>query len=950
MGTSEIGLRVSLHHAFIPCCLVAWRLGGSIGAESGQLPLRIASGALADPDLSQVAEESGTIFFMGLFMGLARSLATPIAVVASLLGGPLRAQDRPVETNPKRLIEKADRLAWLYNWYMAGPLYAEAERLFEQAGDRRNALWAKIGRLRSEWESMSFREVSEYLATELETPLAKDDAELRLWLLDAKGAVDLEVNPATARQVYEEARKLARRLGDKAREARASGELGIIAFMEGDTGKSLELLAGALKTSIELKDVGAHIRYLNLMGNGLTLFGRPEDGIRYYDRALQLVRSTPELDTSTMAIAGKARALVALRKRAEAEKLFQETLELAKHRNRRGLAASVLTELGKLANDAGQPKRAVEFYQEAVTLAEAGELHRLVATASFGLAKLYRSLGDLEKAEESAAKGVEASRQVGETFELPERLGLLARLRADRGKIEDADRLYEQAEDVIEGLLVTVASPSSRTSLIGAMSQIYVDHFTLAADRLKNPARAFEVLETARGRTAADVLRAREPRPSNNTQARTYEREIARLQIRLMRSSTREERKQLLEKLFDAEQQLYAAKYSHSQRLMERGEPVQLGELWRALRPDELVIEYALGEPRSYALVIDHSNVRVVPLSARGHIEALVATYLAQVRSRKAATESAKALHAAVLGSIPEHLQKSRLIFVPDGALHLVPFDALIDKKGDYVLANHVVSYAPSGTVLSLLRSRPEGGVTSAPLLAVGDVPYMDAGDLVANNSGGAKPPRALTRGLYDLSGERLPPLPGTAEEVMTVASITGGRSILLMGSKATEAAFRSQPLDKVRILHLATHGISSTASPERAALVLARGAGDDDGLLQAREISELKLAAELVALSACDTGTGRLVGQEGIVNLVRAFLFAGARTVVASLWAADDVFTTSLMKRFYGNLATGLDRGTALQKAKLELVEQFGDQALPFLWAGFTMVGDSSRPIKISD
>ena len=148
----------------------------------------------------------------------------------------------------------------------------------------------------------------------------------------------------------------------------------------------------------------------------------------------------------------------------------------------------------------------------------------------------------------------------------------------------------------------------------------------------------------------------------------------------------------------------------------------------------------------------------------------------------------------------------------------------------------------------------------------------------------------------------------------------------------------------------MATHGISSTDSPERAALVLARGTGDDDGLLQAREISELNLGAELVTLSACDTGAGRLVGQEGIVNLVRAFQFAGARTVVASLWAADDVFTTSLMKRFYGNLAKGLDRGSALQKAKLELVEQFGDQAVPFFWAGFTMVGDASKPISFSE
>ena len=140
-------------------------------------------------------------------MGLATITAMPIAVAAALLCATLQAQSRPNDSNPKRLIEKADRLAWLYNWYRAGPIYAEAETLFKQAGDDRNALYAKIGRLRSEWESMSFPEVSEYLATELDSPLVQNDPHLRLWILDAKGALDLEVNVASAREVYEEARE-----------------------------------------------------------------------------------------------------------------------------------------------------------------------------------------------------------------------------------------------------------------------------------------------------------------------------------------------------------------------------------------------------------------------------------------------------------------------------------------------------------------------------------------------------------------------------------------------------------------------------------------------------------------------------------------------------------------------------------------------------------------------
>lgn len=885
-------------------------------------------------------------------MSLTAGRAGPAIFVGMLIWvGSTDAQAQSNDVSAKRLVEKADRHAWLYNWYMAGPLYAEAEKLFEQAGDQRNALYAKIGRLRSEWEKMSFPEVSEYLATQLEAPLVQNDPQLRLRILDAKGAVDLEVNVATARQVYEEARDLARSLGDKAREARASGELAIISFLEGETGKSLELMTDALTTSIHLRDVGAHIRYLNLMGNGLVMFGRPEDALRYYDRALRLVRSTPELDTSAMAVAGKARALLALGKRADAGRLFHETLDLARRRDRRGLAASMLTELGDLATEAGEPKRAVQLYEEAVAVAEAGELHRLVATASFGLTALYRASGDVEKAEQSASKGVDASRRVGEAFEMPERLALLAKLQRDRGNFAEAAQRYEEAEDIVEGLLAGIVSPSSRTSLIGVMSQVYLDHLTLAVDQLKDAAKALQVLERARGRTPADMLRGRTPDQDERTRPSSpQDREISRLQVQLMRSASRLERRRILEKLFEAEQELYAFKFSRSQQIMERGEPASLDDLQRNLRPDELVLEYALGDDKSYCLVIDRDQIRSVVLPKRDEVEGLVSKYLAGVRSRRPVNGVARELYAVLLGPIPEAQHKLRFIVVPDGNLHLLPFDALISDTGEYVLRKHVVTYAPSATVLRLLRSRPDSSSATVPLLAVGDVPYQDGRSLVASRAGEHHASGQVSRALFDLSGKPLQAIPGTEEEVLSIAEIAGEHSIVLLSGKATERAFRAQPLQHIRMLHLAVHGVASSVAPERAALVLARGTDEEDGLLQSREIADLNLTAELVTLSACDTGAGRLVEQEGIVNLVRAFLFAGARSVVASIWAADDVFTTSMMKRFYRNLAKGADRGMALRQAKLELIDQFGDDAAPFLWAGFTLVGEGSMPIQFAD
>ena len=145
-------------------------------------------------------------------------------------------------------------------------------------------------------------------------------------------------------------------------------------------------------------------------------------------------------------------------------------------------------------------------------------------------------------------------------------------------------------------------------------------------------------------------------------------------------------------------------------------------------------------------------------------------------------------------------------------------------------------------------------------------------------------------------------------------------------------------------------HGVAVPKYPERSALVLGNDpANREDGLLQVREITSLRLSADLVTLSACDTGTGRLEGEEGVESLERAFLIAGARTVVATLWSADDTFTAALIEAFYTHLAAGDDKGAALRNAKLEIIRKFGYLAPPYYWAGFTIDGDAASTISTS-
>src|SRR5713101_4740225 len=853
--------------------------------------------------------------------------------------------------NPEALLEEANRLAWLFNWPKGEPLYVRAEELFRENRDTRNETYARVGRIRAQSERMSWVDVSDMLGQQLEIPVAKSDPRLRLWCLAAKGYTDLEINPASAKRAWTEAQTIAHQLGETQWESRAKGELGIIGFLEGDSRRAATMVGDALLSAMASGDVGGQVRYLEMLGNGFNEAKRYGEALAFFERAIKTSSSNPDAGFPFMAYEGESQTLAAQGKMTDAKEKLERALKVARANQKRGHEAMTLLSLGELALQAGDREWAMRYLEEAGDISQKYNFYRTVGQAMIDLAGLYRDAGDLKSAEEHSAIGVDASRRVGDRYYLPRDLTMLADLKALRGNRVQAEALYANAEDVIDGMLVNLHEAYWSSSLAGAMSETYLHHFELEAQQ-GNVERALGVLERVRGSTAAALLENKVTFSKNESEdVRALENNVSEFQLRLMRSESAQERVGLLDQLVEYERRLEWTRTDRRESKLGWFEkPSSLKAIQASLRSDEVVLEYVLSEPHSYCVWISKTKAGLEVLPAgRKRIEELTQQYLAEVRAKRDNNVLAKQLHSVLLGALPAETNRERLIVSPDGMLNQLPFDTLRDPTGAFLVESRTISYAPASTVLTVLRTAKVAQAPRHTFLGVGDVPYQNQGHVSSKLEKPSAIGQRIERGFSDTFGTALSDLPQTREEVLSVSRIVGNDGILLLGATATETAFKSEPLSDFKIVHIAAHGFSDTQFPERSGLVLGVDPNSrDDGLLQVREIIRLHFNADLVTLSACNTGVGKLQGEEGITNLVDAFLVSGAKAVVASLWSADDTYTSALMERFYTHIAEGQDKAAALRHAKIDLQAKYGRQVPPYYWGAFILFGDGGSPIPL--
>ena len=386
---------------------------------------------------------------------------------------------------------------------------------------------------------------------------------------------------------------------------------------------------------------------------------------------------------------------------------------------------------------------------------------------------------------------------------------------------------------------------------------------------------------------------------------------------------------------------------------------------------DTVLLEFALGEDRSVAWVIDGDSLKAFDIGPATEIRNRVRLFrnaLLPIESkanegpidylrRRAAARNTLLLQSRQLAKLLFGLvrlpPRKRLLIVPDGPLQYLPFAALAVPGNGRVSVPLVELYElamlPSASALVSLRKtagkRPppvdEVTVFADPVF---EPPGKAIPAAVASSSGYPRS-RELTRALRDLRDSQwIPSLPGSRNEALAIQQITGpARTRLVMGFEANRQAILARSISRQRIIHFATHGMMDTRHPEMSGLVLSmfnKKGESQDGYLRLSDIYNLKLSADLVVLSSCESALGKDLGPEGIIGLPRAFLYAGARSVIASLWKVDDEATVPLMKMFYYRLQRGEDPAGALRGAQLDLLKntQLSD---PYYWAGFVLEGE---------
>ena len=808
---------------------------------------------------------------------------------------------------------------------------------------------------------------------------------------------DVERRHQLAVELYEKSLALSQETGDKKLTALIFNSLGLAHTNLGHYEVGLDFYFKARALSEELGDKGTLNMALNNIGTRYLAQGRYAEALDYLHKSLAVLQEMGEsADRRSLAYKYQNIGLVYRRQGHldQALAYSRKSLDLLVEADDKFGIANLQNNIGVIYKSQGQYVEALEWFRKALPAYQSLNATPGIARVLNNIGDTYRLQGRYDEALEPLMKSLRLRESGKDRGAVTLSLNNLARLYEAQGKYAEmlevsqrsaklADDIYSReeiwtAQDNIGRALVGLGKPAeARDSFLASIKGIEALRREVAGGEqqqqsfLENRlspwfglidvlvsqqkyAEALTFAEQSKARVLLDALQTgrtnlRKSWSKEEQEAEERQRlKLVMLNTQLTTESRRDkpdasrvaELKSAVEKTRleyeDFETRLYV---THPELRLQRGEtPIVKAQELGSFLPDasSALLEYVVDDDKTFLFVVtknaNDADVRVYTLPLkRDELAKQTEAFREQLAARDLGFRPAAfKLYESLLKPAEAQLRgRTNLIIVPDNTLWDLPFQTLVNGANRFMIEDAAISYAPSLTVLREMtkRRKVEAAHASPPtLLALGN-------PLVGSET--------LKRAALTLRDGKLDPLPEAEQEVKALGRLYGAsRSKVYIGAEAREDRVKGEA-SGAKILHFATHGILNNASPMYSHLALAEGGAGEDGLLEAWELMQLDLRADLVVLSACETARGRIGAGEGMVGFSWAMFMAGVPSIVVSQWKVESAGTRDLMVNFHRGLMTSrFTKAEALRQASLKLMKN-PETNHPFYWGGFVIVGD---------
>ncbi len=732
------------------------------------------------------------------------------------------------------------------------------------------------------------------------------------------------------------------------------------------------------------------------MGSTYQALGEYAQAAAAFEKSLAFERSVKNNVNVVTLLGNLGLAHRNLKNFAEARDLYRQALELAQQRNNPLTLISLYINIASLHDTLGEDELARDKYQSVVTIfEEAGRpaAHkRSCATALTGLSRQAWKAGQFTQAIDYAQQAVTLSREANDPYGQSLALTMMARAHFSLDDWKQAEATITAALEIIESIRESLVNPAQRASFQTqpVAFDVYLDMLMRRQniqEQKVDERKALQLVERARTRSLLSLLAEARLDLRQGLDLGLLEQEKSlrdQLNRKAVEKTTLLNGKNTSAQLKSVDDAILSLKNEliyHENKLrvthpryanLTLPQPLDVAAIQQMLDADTVLLQYAFGEKGAYLWAVSATQLDSFTLASQTEIKMTAQRFYQALAQRPTGLQATLTAEAAKLSQLlltplasrlNHEWHNKRLVIVAPEALQYIPFGVLpaptvTSRRAQTatLLEQHEIVTLPSSSSLALMRTElakrspalQTVAVIADPVFATNDARVKAKPLAKASPASNDSNTLSMTRALRSITSDEragLQRLLFSREEAESIAAIAPANSIFkALDFAASRTTVLSNKLADYRIVHFATHGLLDSADPELSGLALSlvdEGGQAQNGYLRLNEIYNMKLNADLVVLSACQTGLGKEVKGEGLIGLTRGFMYAGAPRVVASLWQVNDAATAELMKRFYrGMLKEKLRPAAALRQAQLELMKKPAWKS-PYYWGAFVLQGE---------